>query len=102
MGWLGRVGQAVKVRGMFVHPRQLAAALDGVDGLSRYQGVVTRAGHRDELTVSVEVEPGADIDADALREALEKAVKVRVSLAVVSAGAIPADAAVLEDRRVWE
>lgn len=102
VGWLGRVGQAVKVRGMFVHPRQLAAVLDGAEGVARYQAVVTRDGHRDELTIQIESEPGLAPDATALRKALEQAIKLRVNLSVVAPGAIPDEAEVLEDRRTWE
>ncbi|WP_205251908.1 hypothetical protein, partial [Escherichia coli] len=32
VGILGRSGEATKVRGMFLHPRQAAAALEGVPG----------------------------------------------------------------------
>lgn len=102
VGWLGRVGQAIKVRGMFVHPRQLTAVLAAAPGVSRYQGVVTRAGHRDELTITVEPEPGAEIDSHALGEALQRALKLRVNVSVSPAGTLPEDAEALADRRTWE
>lgn len=101
MGWMGRVGQAVKVRGMFVHPRQLSSVLDGAAGVTRYRARVTREGHRDVLTVEVET-GGQALDVEGLAEALRQALKVRAEVAVVAGGTIPAEAGVLEDERVWE
>jgi phenylacetate-CoA ligase len=101
VGWLGRVGQAAKVRGMFVHPRQLAQVLDKVEGVTRYRALVTREGHHDRLEVQVE---GAEdgIDVAALAAALQQVIKVRAEVTIVPAGTIPADAPVLEDDRTWE
>lgn len=52
-GVLGRVGAAVKVRGMFVHPHQARAALDGAEGVERYRLVVDRPGDKDELRCEI-------------------------------------------------
>jgi phenylacetate-CoA ligase len=101
VGWLGRSGQAVKVRGMFVHPRQLAMALQQFPSISRYQALVTREGNRDELTVRVEFH-GEGADTATLAEALQQAVKVKAVVEPVSAGTIPADAQPLQDLRTWE
>ena len=48
-GILGRVGQAVKVRGMFLHPRQAQAAIAGIDGVAAWRLVVDRFDHLDRL-----------------------------------------------------
>ncbi len=53
VGVLGRSGAAVKVRGMFLHPRQATAALAGVAGITAWQFVVSRVDHRDELACHV-------------------------------------------------
>jgi phenylacetate-CoA ligase len=52
---LGRVGDAVRTRGMFIHPRQLEPAFARFPEISKCQAVVTRPGHRDELTLKVEL-----------------------------------------------
>ena len=39
VGFLGRVGEGVKVKGMFVHPRELAGALAGDPMVARYVAV---------------------------------------------------------------
>ncbi len=98
-GFLGRVGEGVKVRGMFLHPRQLVATLDGDPGIARFQGVVTAENHRDVVTISVELLSGHDPDLDALAARLREATKIRVSVESVAPGTIPDDARPLVDAR---
>lgn len=104
VGWLGRVGQAVKVRGMFVHPRQLAQVLGQFSGVARYQAVVERPGTMDELTVSVEPMPHATLDDElaAIGQALRDTIKLRAALEVVEAGTLGQDTPPIEDRRSWD
>jgi phenylacetate-CoA ligase len=61
-GWLGRVGDAVKVRGMFLHPRQVSAVMAAVEGVENYRFVVDRVNHRDVLRCELVPAPGADLD----------------------------------------
>jgi phenylacetate-CoA ligase len=68
---VGRVGDAVKVRGMFVHPNQLRAAL-GQAGVTAFHAVVRRPAARDELTVRVAL-PGGDLAA--VQEPMQRAVR---------------------------
>ena len=102
VGFLGRVGEGVKVRGMFVHPRQLHQALGAHPGVARYQGVVTRENHRDELTIQVEPTPGAALDEAALAQAVRDVVKLRVNIVIVPPGTLANEDRVLVDKRVWE
>jgi phenylacetate-CoA ligase len=101
-GLLGRVGEGVKVKGMFVHPRQLVHLLQNYPEVARYQGVVTREKHRDVFTVRLEAVPGANVDPEALAAALREALRIQVNVAVVSAGAIAKDAQPLMDIRSWD
>ncbi len=102
VGWLGRSGDSVKVRGLFVHPRHADEALRDVPGLAAYQVVVTRHDHRDELTCRYV--PTEDVDAVALgtqiAEVLHTALKLRCQAAPVAS--LPADARRFVDERVWE
>lgn len=95
-GFLGRVGEGVKVRGMFVHPRQLAAVLDTEPSVHRYQGVVTSEGHRDVLTVMVESD---EIEVPALAALIEEATNLRVAVTSVPSGTIEEGAKLLVDAR---
>lgn len=98
-GFLGRTGEGVKVRGMFVHPRQLTEALGGVPGIRRYQGAVTEEDHRDVLTVSVEATPGQPPDLDELAAYLREATRLRAEVRAVDPGTIPEDAPPIVDLR---
>jgi phenylacetate-CoA ligase len=103
---VGRVGDAVKVRGMFVHPNQLGFAVSQVPGIARVQAVVTRPENRDELTLRVVL---ADEAANregltaALDEAIRGACRVRPDhIEFVSADAIVEDDLRILDERVWD
>ena len=102
---VGRVGEAVKVRGMFVHPNQLHFAITQVGGVERIQAVVTRQEHRDELTLRVAAsDPAADTHSlsEALGMAVRSACRVGVDNCVfVEAGEIDPEAPIIKDERVW-
>ena len=103
---VGRVGDAVKVRGMFVHPNQLRFALAQIAGIARAQAVVTRPENRDQLTLRVVL---ADESAD--REALTKGLSAAVQSACrvkvdrvefILADALAEGAELILDERSWE
>ncbi|HEX6970057.1 MAG TPA: AMP-binding protein [Micromonosporaceae bacterium] len=98
-GVLGRTGEAVKVRGMFLHPRQAAQALDGEPGVQAYRFVVERDDYRDRLRCEVLPAPGAD---DGLTDRVRELIRARLRLSaeVVAVPAVEAGP-VLEDRRDW-
>jgi phenylacetate-CoA ligase len=103
---VGRVGDAVKVRGMFVHPNQLRFALGQVAGIAGAQAVVTRPENRDELTLRVALaDESADHEAltDQLGGAVQSACRVKVDrVEFVPADALGEDAEVILDERTWE
>lgn len=102
VGYLGRAGEGVKVRGMFVHPRELAAVLASAPDVRRFAAIVTSAsatGGRDALIVRVEPAPGHEPDTDALAARIREAVGVRPQVEPVPAGSLPDDAPVLADER---
>ena len=100
-GVLGRVGQAVKVRGMFLHPRQAQAAIAGVEGVAAWQFVVDRRDHLDQLRCEVVLADGADRDGvlDVVRGRIRSGL--RFASDVVTVPALPADASVITDVRDW-
>ncbi len=101
---LGRVGDAVKVRGMFLHPHQVREGLEGVPGVARYQAVVGRREHRDELVLRLEMVPGIQSpDLKALQERLQSLWRVRVDkVEVLPPGSLPEGGKVLVDERTWD
>lgn len=104
---VGRVGDAIKVRGMFVHPNQLKMALSKFPAIARAQGIVTRPDNvRDHLTLKVElaqdVPDRAKLSQD-LSEVARGLIRVSVDqIEFVSTGFIPTDAKMIVDERKWE
>ena len=103
---MGRVGDAVRTRGMFIHPRQLEPALAKFSELARYQAVITRPTHRDELTLKVELEDDKGTDKEKLTAQLIKAVSEAVRIKVdriefVPKGTIPEGSKIIVDERVY-
>jgi phenylacetate-CoA ligase len=99
---VGRRGEAVKVRGLFVHPNQLRFAVAQVPGVSAFQAVVTRPdGMRDHLLLRVVLDEGTDpaAAAEALKAAVQAAARVRVD--EVEVGSIASEAPPVDDRREW-
>lgn len=102
---MGRAGDAVRVRGMFVHPKQTDEAISGFPEISRYQLVVTRPEHRDEMVLKVELADEA-ADREKLKSALDKdfrgICKVRFDrMEFVPKGTIPEGAKGIVDERVY-
>jgi phenylacetate-CoA ligase len=103
-GLLGRIGDAVKVRGMFVRGAQVEAVGKRFPEVARVQAIVTREGHHDELEVLAEVASPEQAPAglaERLVEALRDELKVRPAVRLVPTGSIPAGAKRIDDRRVW-
>lgn len=103
-GWQGRIGEAVKVRGMFLHPRQLAGVIARFPEVTAYQAVITRQAHKDELTLQVALQEGTNAAevADRLKAVSREAIKFRLDVDVVAAQAIPSDSPPIRDERTWD
>ena len=98
-GLLGRVGDAVKVKGMFVRGGEIADALKAFPGVVRFQAIITREQHQDHVEYVVEVAPGTSLDPGRVADALREAVKVRGE---VRFAPVPENARRVDDRRVWK
>jgi phenylacetate-CoA ligase len=99
------VDQVTKVRGLFVHPGQADEVVSKFPWIARYQVVVTRTEHKDEMTFKIE--PKEEISQpETFKEEVERAIrdvmKVRGNVQFVSKGTIPEGARKIEDRRTWE
>jgi phenylacetate-coenzyme A ligase PaaK-like adenylate-forming protein len=98
-GWMGRADQATKVRGMFVHPHQVAEVLRR-HGLARARLVVGNESGEDRMTLRVEHDGAPDADrAGAVAATLREIAKVRGDVEFVSPGSLPNDGKVIEDAR---
>ncbi len=100
----GRIGDAVKVRGMFIHGKAADAVVAEFRAVARYRLVVTRTGHQDGLACEVELKSAIDEAALArdLGARLRDVLKLRVdTVTVVPPGTFPERYKRLDDRRVW-
>ena len=97
-GWLGRADQTTKVRGMFVHPEQIADVLRRHPSIRRARLVVERADGVDEMTLLVEIGAPAE-DPARIAETVQALTKLRGRVSPVPAGSLPEDGKLIEDRR---
>jgi phenylacetate-CoA ligase len=104
LGWRGRADEVTKVRGIFIHPRQVDEIAARVKGVERFQVVVGREGHNDTLTLRVQLATGADprASSQALEAAIRDIMKLRGTVDVVGAGVIPENAKRISDERKWD
>jgi phenylacetate-CoA ligase len=103
---VGRRGEAVKVRGMFVHPNQVRFALTQTAAFSGFQGSITHVDNRDYFKLRVAMAPDQEEEREGLAEKIKAQVRgvcrVKVDEVVfVGVGEIAADAAGMVDERVW-
>ena len=100
-GWMGRADQTTKVRGMFVHPHEIAEIAKRHPEILRARLVVSHdAASADVMTLHAEV--GADTDAafaNRLGETLQSVTSLRGSVTLASPGSLPNDGKVIEDTR---
>lgn len=101
-GWLGRVGDAVKVKGMFLHPRQVQSVMDGLAEVDAYRLVIGRKDHKDVLRCEVVADDPTDGERTqvAVAEAMREQLRFTVDVQLV--GSLPDDSSAFEDVRTWE
>jgi phenylacetate-CoA ligase len=98
-GWMGRADQTTKVKGMFVHPGEIAEVARRHPALGRVRLTVTRADEQDVMTLSAECskpEPGL---VDAVGATLQAVTKLRGAIRLVTPGSLPNDGKVIADER---
>ncbi len=97
-GWMGRADQTTKVRGLFVHPHQVAEVLRRHD-LKRARLVVENEAGEDRMTLKVE--EASEPAARAMEATLRDVMKVRGQVVCVAPGSLPNDGKVIEDLRKY-
>jgi phenylacetate-CoA ligase len=104
-GWMGRADQTTKVRGMFVHPSQVAEVVRRFPEVLKARLVVTGEMANDQMELKVELATAAN-DAATLTQGLENAIrdvtKLRGQVSLHTAGHLPNDGKVIEDARTYQ
>jgi phenylacetate-CoA ligase len=98
-GWMGRADQTTKIKGMFVHPAQVAELAKRHPELLRLRLVVTREAEQDAMTLTAECAGAEEGLAEAVGETLQAATKIRGRVQIVAPGSLPNDGKVIADER---
>lgn len=101
-GWLGRADQTTKIRGMFVHPSQVADITRRFPEIVKARLVVSGEMANDVMTLKVEtssVPQGLDTR---IGEAIRDVTKLRGDVELLQPGSLPNDGKVIEDARSYK
>jgi phenylacetate-coenzyme A ligase PaaK-like adenylate-forming protein len=101
-GWLGRADQSTKVKGLFVHPSQVATVAGRHGEVGRTRLVVERIENRDRMTLYCEAEQQGDGLAGAIERSLKAITGLRGIVTLVGPGELANDGRVIDDRRALD
>ena len=108
-GWMGRADQTTKVRGMFVHPSQVAAVIKRHPEVAKARLVVGRTGEADTMTLHCEIggAPATTLTQDealgaAIAQTLRDVTKIRGTVELHAPGTLANDGKVIEDARSYD
>ena len=101
-GWLGRADQTTKVRGMFVHPAQVADIIRRFPEVLRARLVVSGEMANDSMTLQVEATGASEGLSQRIGEAIRDVTKLRGEVQLLSPGVLPNDGRVIEDARSYK
>ena len=100
-GWLGRADQTTKIRGMFVHPGQVAEIVKRFPEVSRARLVVSGEMANDQMKLLVESAVAQGLS-ERVAEVVRDVTKLRGDVEVVAPGSLPNDGKVIEDARSYK
>jgi phenylacetate-CoA ligase len=98
-GWMGRADQSAKVRGLFVHPGQIAEVGKRHPELGALRLVVRREGEQDVMLLSAETASPSQALKQAVATTLQALTKLRGEVALVDSGSLPNDGKIIADER---
>jgi phenylacetate-CoA ligase len=101
-GWMGRADQTAKVRGLFVHPSQVAEVLRRFPEVGKARLVISGEMANDRMTLKVETSVAPDHISTRLAEAMRDVTKLRGEVELCAPGSLPNDGKVIDDTRRFE
>jgi len=101
-GWMGRADQTTKIRGMFVHPGQVASIARRFPEVLKARLVVTGEMANDSMTLKVETTGAAQGFEQKISEAIREVTKLRGTVELLPPGSLPNDGKVIEDARSYK
>lgn len=100
-GWMGRADQTTKVRGMFVHPGQVAEVAKRFPQILKARLVVSGEMANDQMALQVETTETAEGLARLIGDAIRDVTKLRGDVQLLPPGSLPNDGKVIEDARSY-
>ena len=100
-GWMGRADQTTKVRGMFVHPSQVAEVARRHPEIVKARLVVEGEMANDRMTLRVEAADPPDALGAAVAASVRDVTKLRAEVVISAPGTLPNDGKVIEDARSY-
>ncbi len=101
-GWMGRADQTTKIKGMFVHPEQVAGVSKRHPEINRARLLVETIDGKDAMTLMCEVGKPDEALKTAIAESLQTLCKLKGAVTFVSPGGLPNDGIVIEDKRSYD
>ncbi len=101
-GWMGRADQTTKVKGMFVHPGQVASVVKRHPEILKARLVVDNPGGADRMTLHCEVANAPAGLAAAVADSLRDVTKLRGEVSLRKPGELPNDGKVIEDAKKYD
>jgi len=101
-GWMGRADQTTKVKGLFVHPSQVAAIIARHPEIGKARLVVDNPEGVDRMTLNVEIPANKSSNAEAIVTSIRDITKLRGEVAFHAPGALPNDGKVIDDVRKYD
>ncbi len=98
-GWMGRADQTAKVKGMFVHPKQIAELASRHPELKRLRLVVGREAEQDSMTLLAESATSDAALEGAIAANLQSITKLKGIVKLVAPGSLPNDGKIISDER---
>ncbi len=99
-GWMGRADQTAKIKGMFVHPKQVAEVAARHPQLGKLRLVVGRDNEQDTMTLMAEcAAPDAGLETT-VAATLQSVTKLKGAVKLVAPGSLPNDGKVIADERL--
>ena len=101
-GWMGRADQTAKVRGMFVHPGQVAEVARRHPEIGKARLVVSGEMANDRMALQVELQADAAGLTERIAQSVRDVTKLRAEVLACTPGSLPNDGKVIEDTRNYE
>ena len=101
-GWMGRADQTTKIKGMFVHPSQVADIARRFPQVCKARLVVSGEMANDAMCLQVEAAEALQGLSEQIEAVMRDVTKLRGAVQVVSPGTLPNDGKVIEDARSYK